>query len=223
MSGNANNRQTPKKKRGITEHPFFVFMGKVGDVFAVGLLWLVCCVPVVTVGAATVGLFTVTQKLVRGEDVFAARDFFKAFRRDFGTATRLWLPLLGFGALLIADFAIAGRTSGVFAGVLAAAAFVFVCLWCCAAGWGFALLARFAYTRARDVLRDALQLSAANLLPSCLAVFLLLWQPALAMWWPEALVYLLPALLLIGGGATAAALSAAQRPAFDKIEANKTK
>mgnify|MGYP002089895620 CR=1 FL=1 len=46
------------KKTNI-DSPFYRTMGKIGDLLFANLLWLVCCLPIVTAGASTLGLFTV--------------------------------------------------------------------------------------------------------------------------------------------------------------------
>ena len=39
------------------DNPFFRFMGKLGDLVILSVLWLLCCLPVVTIGASTTALF----------------------------------------------------------------------------------------------------------------------------------------------------------------------
>ena len=67
------------------------------------LLWFVCSVPLVTVGASTAALYAVTLKLVAGEDDHLTQRFFRAFRENFKQATVLWGVALALGALLALD------------------------------------------------------------------------------------------------------------------------
>ena len=67
------------------------------------LLWLVCCIPIVTVGASTTALYYTSLKIVRGEDHSLARMFFKSFRENFRQSTVLWLLLLAIGLVLAGD------------------------------------------------------------------------------------------------------------------------
>ena len=67
------------------------------------LLWMVCSIPVVTLGAATTALYYVTLKLARGEEGNVTAMFFRSFRENFKQATVLWLILLAFGLFLGAD------------------------------------------------------------------------------------------------------------------------
>lgn len=67
------------------------------------LLWLICSLPIVTIGASTAALYYVSLKIVRGEEGLIAPTFFRAFRENFRQATVLWLILLGIGLFLGAD------------------------------------------------------------------------------------------------------------------------
>ena len=140
------------KKTNI-DSPFYRTMGKIGDLLFVNLLWLVCCLPIVTAGASTLGLFTVVNKMAAKEDYTVHTDFFKAFKRDFKQSTALWLVLLlaGFAALTGLRTATAQDTPST--GILAAASFLLLMLAGCCGSWGFALLARFTYPGVLPVLR----------------------------------------------------------------------
>lgn len=67
------------------------FLRNLWDLMILNWLWLLCCLPLVTIGPATCGLFAVTLKLVRGEPVYAAKDFFRNFRDNFKPALLLGL------------------------------------------------------------------------------------------------------------------------------------
>lgn len=67
------------------------------------LLWLVCSLPIVTLGASTTALYYVMLKLAHGEDVNVTSLFFQSFRREIRQATILWLILLAAGLFLAAD------------------------------------------------------------------------------------------------------------------------
>ena len=67
------------------------------------LLWFVCSIPIVTIGASTTALYYASLKVVRDEDSHVAALFFRSFRQNFKQATVLWLILLGAGLFLGAD------------------------------------------------------------------------------------------------------------------------
>lgn len=53
---------------------------------ALNLLWLLCSVPVVTAGASTAAMYTVTRRIARREDPSVVPEFFRAFGSNFRQA-----------------------------------------------------------------------------------------------------------------------------------------
>ena len=67
------------------------------------LLWALCSLPIVTVGASTTALYYASLKVVRDEESHVGAHFFRAFRENFRQATVIWLILLGVGLFLGGD------------------------------------------------------------------------------------------------------------------------
>lgn len=111
------------------------FVGKVGDFLLLSILWLVCSLPVITIGAATTAMFYVSFRLLSGEEEGCFRDFFRSFRENFRQATLLWLAALLLGAFLGLDlyfylmWSAAGEWigTGLFA-IFAAATVLYLCV-----------------------------------------------------------------------------------------------
>lgn len=82
------------------DNPIWRFIGKFWDVMILSLLWGICSIPIVTVGASTSAMYHVTLKLVRDEDGYTFRSFFKAFKENFKQATIIWLIFLAVGLIL---------------------------------------------------------------------------------------------------------------------------
>ena len=72
------SKNEPEKKR------FFVFFDvytrKFGKIILVGLLYMLCCIPVVTIGPASCGLALVLRNFAREEHAFILHDFFWALK-----------------------------------------------------------------------------------------------------------------------------------------------
>ncbi|MBR6089543.1 MAG: YesL family protein [Anaerolineaceae bacterium] len=67
------------------------------------LLWMVCSLPIITIGASTTALYYACLKIVREEDFSAASLFFRSFKQNFKQATVLWLIMLAAGIFLAGD------------------------------------------------------------------------------------------------------------------------
>lgn len=73
---------------------FMRAMGRLGDLMLLNLLFLLCSLPVVTLGAACTALYTVCFRFDTAREGGVLRAFFLAFRQNFRQATALWLLLL---------------------------------------------------------------------------------------------------------------------------------
>lgn len=72
------------------------------DLIILNLLWLLCCIPVITIGPATCSLFAVAMRLAKGEPVSVVRTFFHTFRENF------WQGIvIGAAAVLLLVIAVA--------------------------------------------------------------------------------------------------------------------
>ena len=85
------------------ESKFSQLLLKISYACMLNVLWFVCSLPIVTMGAATTALYYACLKLVREEDSHVVAQFFRSFRENFRQATGIWLILLGCGLFLGAD------------------------------------------------------------------------------------------------------------------------
>ena len=83
--------------------PFMSVLNRVGDLIWLNILVIICCIPVVTAGASLTALYYMTIKMVRKEEGYIARGFFKSFRQNFKQATVIWLLCLFLFALMWGD------------------------------------------------------------------------------------------------------------------------
>ena len=67
------------------------------------ILFLLCCLPLVTIGASASALYSVCLKLVRNEETYVAKDFFYAFRQNLKQGIFLHLILSVATAIIVFD------------------------------------------------------------------------------------------------------------------------
>lgn len=67
------------------------------------ILWFICCIPIVTIGASTTALFYVSLKIVKNEEGNITKSFFHSFKENFKQGTVIWLILLLVGIVLGID------------------------------------------------------------------------------------------------------------------------
>ena len=73
------------------DNPVMEFIAKVFDLVILTLIFIFSCVPIITIGASTSALSYVTFKMVRGEDPYIWRNFWKSFRQNFKQGTLVWI------------------------------------------------------------------------------------------------------------------------------------
>ena len=86
-----------------SDSPLMRAIGRVGDLVLVNILFLICSIPIVTLGASSAALNTVAFQMVRGEESGVARAFFSAFRKNLLQGVLLTLLFLALGAGLYLD------------------------------------------------------------------------------------------------------------------------
>lgn len=86
------------------DSPVFSFLNKAADLIWLNILTFICCIPVFTIGASMTALNYVVLKMVRNEEGYITRSFFKSFKQNFKQATIIWLILLVVIMILAGDF-----------------------------------------------------------------------------------------------------------------------
>ncbi|MEA4965259.1 MAG: YesL family protein [Oscillospiraceae bacterium] len=83
--------------------PIVQFAGKMATLLWMNVLWLFCCLPLLTIGASTTALYRMMFNL-RQDKSCTAKDFFRAFAANFKQATVHFLILLLLFAVLYAYY-----------------------------------------------------------------------------------------------------------------------
>ncbi len=162
------------------ESPFMRVLNRIGDLLILNFIVIICCIPVVTAGAAFTGMSYVLLKIVRGEEGYLIRGFFKSFKQNFKQATILWLLILLVIGIYVGDFLIFNY-SGIgfpkaFVIVICAIAVILLMV----AVYVFPILARFDNT-IKNTIKNAFFMAILNL-PKTILMVLLLFLPFVIMY-----------------------------------------
>lgn len=93
------------------DSPLMRFLTKAADLMIINVITLICCIPIFTIGAAMTATHYVCLKMVRNEDCYTVRSYFKSFKANFKQATVIWLLLLVALLILGGDFYILTKLS----------------------------------------------------------------------------------------------------------------
>ena len=96
------------------DSPFVSFMNRVADLMILNVIYILCCIPVITIGPATTALYYVTLKMARNEESYIVKSFFKSFKLNFKQGLVMWLIDLLFAGIMVLDFMVLnGKIAGV--------------------------------------------------------------------------------------------------------------
>ncbi len=91
---------------------FLQVLGRITDLIVLNFLFLLTCLPVITIGASITSLYTLCFRLMREEYCGIVRPYFQDFRRNFKQATVVWLLLLAAMIPAIYYFSLLFRLGG---------------------------------------------------------------------------------------------------------------
>ena len=78
-----------------------VFLNKLGDIVIANLLFILCSIPVITIGPALTALYHCMMRTVKGNNNGTTRTFFRAFKENFKQSLIVWLLILVAGIILV--------------------------------------------------------------------------------------------------------------------------
>ena len=175
------------------ESKLMSFLTNLTDYLLLGLLWLICSVPVITYGAATTAMLYTAAKAVRLGEGNVFPTFFQAFRREFKQATVLWLLAIPLLLVLGVNFSLIMQGD-----VPKALCFVLLPVIVFTLGWiqlWFGYLSRFGDTT-RVILSNTFRMTIGSFLWVLALLILLAATVALAM---EIMMIAAPLLVLVPG------------------------
>ena len=76
------------------DSPVIRFLWKMADLIALNLIWLICCIPVITIGPSTTAMYCVAREIAKGNWPGILKTFFKAFKDNFKQSLLVFLVLL---------------------------------------------------------------------------------------------------------------------------------
>jgi uncharacterized membrane protein YesL len=193
------------------------FLGKMTDLMILNIVTLLMCLPVITAGAALTGMHYVLLKMVRGQEGYIVRSFFRSFKRNLLQATIIWGMFLVLWYLVASNLILLfrGETGGALwlLCALSVTAFVMIIVMI----YTFAILSRFDNTVLHTLL-NAVMLTFGEL-PRSLEMLLITLIPLAAC---SFVTVLLPLLVLFGLSVPGYACAMVYEPVFAKIERQMT-
>lgn len=138
------------------DSPLMTGLTKLADILILNILTVVCCIPVVTIGASFTAMHYMLLKIVRDEETYVVKGFFKSFALNFKQATAIWLIKVLVFAFMAADFLVVLKSgitfpTWVFTGICVVSIILYLMGF-----YAFPLLSRFENSVFRTIKNSAL-------------------------------------------------------------------
>lgn len=180
-----------------TDNKLWSSVNSAVDAILLNIMWLITCIPIFTIGAATTAFYYTTHKVIRNQRSGIWKEYWSSFKGNFKQATKIWLIFIVIFAVFYFDISIcieylkAGDSLGVMA-------YFFIGLTALALIWFmyvFAYIARF-----EDNIKTTLKNSAIMAITNpgySLIVLVALGAALYVCWWLMLFTWFVPALAMV--------------------------
>ena len=179
------------------------FLTLVANLAILNVLFIVCSLPVVTLGASLTALNYVALQMIRQEDSYIMRGFFRGFKQNFLQATAIWLILLAAGIFLWLDYwSVSQYFTGAMRTVMLVGLTVLAVMWVMVFLYVFALQARYENT-VKQTMKNALFMALLRLPYTVVLVLIDALLPLLPVFLPQTAPMVLVVWMVCGFAAVA--------------------
>lgn len=175
------------------DNPVWSFMGRVADLVILNILALICSIPIVTIGASWTAMYFVTIRIVRKEEGYVIRDFFRSFKENFKQATIIWLLVIAVAAVFIGDILIYRMMPDQIPQIIMIIVVALAYLVLGTVVYVFPVLSRF-HNTIKNTIKNAFLLSVVNIPFTLIFIVLMILPVVLAIF----VIEIAPILLLMG-------------------------
>ena len=192
--------------------PVMKFLGKVADMMILNLLVLFCSLPIITMGASLTAMHYVALRVVRNEESYISKDFFKSFKMNFKQATLMWLFMLVVGALIGYDIFIMTSTTINIPSVIKVIILVVTAILALTTSFAFPLLSKFDNTNV-NIFKNSFAISIAKF-PRAVIMVVVSLAPIAILFMPQ----YLPFFILFGFSVPAWICAILYNDVFKRLE-----
>ena len=172
-------------------------LAHVVDLLILNILWIICSLPVITLGVSTAALYYSMIKLVREKDCGITKMFFHSFFQNLKQGCGLTILFLISGIILYSGIQTYSIIGGLFGKIAMVVLSVLLIMWGILFSYVFPLLAQFDNT-IKNTIKNAFIISISNL-GKTLIITVLNAVPIILLWgMPYILVVSLPIWLFWG-------------------------
>ncbi len=178
-------------EKGGAAGALFRFLNKMADIIILSIVFVLTCIPVVTIGTSGTALYYTVQKVVKRDHGYLLKEYFRSFKENFKQTLLIWLVMLLIALASATAFLMLNeyRIMGYFFGNFFVIPGAILLLLAAYAIHVFAYIARFEGTT-KDVLKTSAQIAIMNL-PKTVACTIIFFASIVAI------LYVLPLFIII--------------------------
>lgn len=177
--------------------PIFNGLSRIFDFLLLNLLWILCSIPIITIGASTTALYYCMMKINREKDSGIVGMFFSSFRQNLKQGCILTIIFIFSGIVLFIDVQACKLMDGVFKNIIIIILLALAIIWGAMISYAFPLLAQFDNT-VKNTLKNSLLLAISNI-KKTIPIFILNAIPIVVfLRLPYIFVFCLPLLFTLG-------------------------
>nr|WP_263324761.1 DUF624 domain-containing protein [Neobacillus sp. Marseille-Q6967] len=90
----------------MMESRFYSILVTISNIFVLNILWLICCIPIITIFPATTAMFGVVRQWIIHKDTSVFQPFFRIFKSNFKTSFLIGLLWMFIAFFLYMDYTI---------------------------------------------------------------------------------------------------------------------
>lgn len=174
------------------DNPFWRFMGKIADVIILNLLWIICCIPIITIGPATTATYYVALRLADDQDGYIFKNFFKSFKQNFRQGVIIGVIMTVIGAFFAYDLYLYRQLSGGMIKYLSMIMLGIMILYLFALTYVFPILAKFVNSVKRTII-NAFYMSIRHIVATIVMIVIAVVVIAVT-------IFIFPPLIILGFG-----------------------
>ncbi|MBM7599630.1 putative membrane protein YesL [Virgibacillus halotolerans] len=197
--------------------PIYHFLSRVVELILLNILFILCSLPIITIGASVTAMFSITLKMVRGEEGGLISGFWQAFKNNFKQSTLVWVFLSLSGMILALNYFFLQFYTGNFTTIILISLVMFTVIFCMYLVLIFPYIARYKCT-IKQACVNVLKISIANPYLMLLIIVITLGSTILMFFSPHVFVIKLYLDIFIGFSLITYISSFMIRSMFEKYE-----
>lgn len=163
------------------DNTFMKYLGRFTDIMILGFWSIICCLPIITIGTSISATYSVTLKMVRDEECYITKDFFKGFKSNFKNSTIVWVCFLFIGIIFYINFQVMNGLTLKYETICRAMLIAIIVYLFFISGYIFPLIARFENTM-KQTIKNAIIMSLLTL-PKSIVILIINISPILVVYY----------------------------------------